>query len=111
MPRSAAQQAAFAALLPKTDLYPTVESRVNPAYVGQRFAYAGQGVSWVTNEGYVPFGSDWIGEYVRSLRTSEGEVWLELRLVEQGPGTKARIGSVYSLPAKQCQRQPAQLDD
>lgn len=97
--RTAKQRAAYAALLPDTDLGQIVETNVNPELLGRRFAYVGQGSTWVVYEGIVAHGSDWIGEYVRSIRNTLGEHWIELRLVAQGVGTKVKLGSVYSLRA------------
>jgi hypothetical protein len=85
--------------LPDTDLAQIAETNVNPDLLGRRFVYAGQGSTRVANEGMVAYGSYWVGAYVRSIRNTLGEHWIELRLVEQGPGTAARLGSVYSLRA------------
>jgi len=97
--RTDKQRATYAALLPDTDLAQIAETNVNPELLGRRFIYAGQGSTWVPNEGMVQHGSDMVGEYVRSIRNTLGEHWIELRLVAQGPGTAARLGSVYSLRA------------
>lgn len=75
-------------------------TNINPALVGRRFAHHAPERVQDPDYRWVAGGCDMIGEYVRSIRDSDGQHWIELRLVEQGPGTAARIGSVYSLRAE-----------
>lgn len=75
------------------------ETSINPALVGRRFIHYAPERVQDPDYRWVPGGSDLVGEYVRSIRDTDGVHWIELRLVEQGPGTAARLGSVYSLRA------------
>jgi hypothetical protein len=91
------------------------ETNVNPALIGRLFVHHAPERVQGPDYDWIPGGADWVGEYVRSIRNSLGEHWIELRLVQQGAGTAAALGSVYSLRADrvkafQDQRQPAQLE-
>lgn len=97
--RTQAQRDAYAALLPDTNLDLIAESRVNPDLVGLRFIHWAPERVQGPDYDWGPGGSEMVGEYVRSIKTTEGEHWIELRLVEQGPWTGAALGSVYSLRA------------
>ena len=58
------------------------ESCINPALVGRWMRHAS---------------SNLVGEYVRSIRNTRGEHWVELRLVWQGPDTGFAPGGIFSL--------------
>ena len=75
------------------------EVNVNPDLVGRRFIHHAPERVLGPDYDWGPGGCEMIGEYVRSIQTTEGEHWIELRLVEQGPWTGAALGSVYSLRA------------
>lgn len=101
--------------MPDTNLDLIAESNINPALVGRRFIHWAPERVQDPDYKWVPGGSGLVGEYVRSIKTTEGEHWIELRLVEQGTWTGARLGSVYSLRASRVKevgaaRRPPELE-